>query len=71
MTKKDRIEYLDYGLFDKEVAEIVETTLHNTTLRIPLIKVYTTCIVVPFGVHDIKITVTDDKKIGIVYVADT
>lgn len=71
MAKKDRIEYLDYGLFDKEVAEIVETALHNTTRQIPLIKVYTTCIVVPFGVHDIKITVTDDKKVGIVYVADT
>ena len=71
MAKKDRIEYLDYGLFDKEVAEIVETALHNTTRQIPLIKVYTTCIVVPFGVHDVKITVTDDKKVGIVYVADT
>lgn len=71
MAKKDRIEYLDYGLFDKEVAEIVETALHNTTRRIPLIKAYTTCIVVPFGVHDVKITVTDDKKVGIVYVADT
>lgn len=70
MDKKDRIVYLDYGLFDKEVAEIVETALHNTKLDIPLIKVYTTCIVVPFGVHDVKITVTDDKKVGIVYVAD-
>lgn len=70
MDKKDRIVYLDYGLFDKEVAEIVETALYNTKLDIPLIKVYTTCIVVPFGVHDVKITVTDDKKVGIVYVAD-
>lgn len=71
MAKKDRIEYLDCGQFDKEVAEIVETALHNATLKIPYIKVYSTCIVVPFGVHDVKITVTEDKRVGIVYVADT
>lgn len=70
MAKKDRIEYLDYGLFDKEVAEIVENALKNSKLKIPFIKVYTTCIAVPFGVHDVKITVTEDKKVGIVYVAD-
>lgn len=72
MAKKDRLIREDWGTFsNKEVIEIVETALHTTKLKFPYVKVYGTCIVVPFGVRDVKIAVTDDNKVGIIYVADS